>query len=123
MLSGRYRMFWGCSVADNYWPVVVLLSLLFAVALLVGGFGVFLLLGERFLSGRAERGLGSKTGQADRVLASFEKLQDRLRGWGITILRVVTGLLFIMSGGQKLSVGGFDTTVQALGQLHGGSLP
>jgi putative oxidoreductase len=52
-----------------------------------------------------------------------EDLQARLQGWGLTILRVVTGIVFLISGGQKLTSFGTDTSLRTLaeelGQLPG----
>lgn len=39
------------------------------------------------------------------------------QGWGITLLRVVVGIVFLMHGGQKLFVLGFGAVAGFLGQL------
>jgi putative oxidoreductase len=39
------------------------------------------------------------------------------QGWGITLLRVVVGIVFLMHGGQKLFVLGFGGVAGFLGQL------
>src|SRR5215212_10290759 len=48
-----------------------------------------------------------------------EDLQARLQGWGLTILRLVTGTVFLMSGGQKLFDPSYSPSVLAegLGEL------
>ncbi len=40
-----------------------------------------------------------------------------LQSWGITVLRVVVGSVFLMHGGQKLFVWGFAGVATFLGQL------
>lgn len=40
----------------------------------------------------------------------------RLQGWGIAVLRVVTGVVFLMSGGHKLFVEGLRETLGQLGE-------
>ncbi len=40
-----------------------------------------------------------------------------MQRWGITILRVVVGIVFLMHGGQKLFVSGFHATSGFLGHL------
>ncbi len=40
-----------------------------------------------------------------------------LQSWGITILRVVVGLVFLMHGGQKLFVWGFASVAGFFGQM------
>jgi putative oxidoreductase len=40
-----------------------------------------------------------------------------LHGWGITTLRVVVGIVFLMHGGQKLFVWGFGGVAAFLGQV------
>jgi putative oxidoreductase len=46
----------------------------------------------------------------------------RLEGWGITVLRIVTGTVFFLSGAHKLSVSGLSSATEQLGQL-GSPLP
>ncbi len=41
----------------------------------------------------------------------------RLQGWGITAIRVVVGIVFLMHGGQKLFIWGFSGVAAFLGQL------
>ena len=45
---------------------------------------------------------------------------NRWQGWGITVLRVVTGAVFLMNGGEKLFVDGFS---EVASQLEGPFLP
>ncbi len=45
-------------------------------------------------------------------------MQARLQGWGITVLRVVTGIVFLMSGGQKLFGLGFSAVAEELVKLQ-----
>jgi len=40
-----------------------------------------------------------------------------LQGWGITVLRVVVGIVFLVHGGQKLVVFGFGGVAGFLGQV------
>lgn len=40
-----------------------------------------------------------------------------LHGWGITVMRVVVGIVFLMHGGQKLFVWGFGGVAAFLGQV------
>jgi putative oxidoreductase len=46
-----------------------------------------------------------------------EDLQARVQGWGLTILRVVTGIVFLISGGHKLF--GTDTDLSTLAEKLG----
>lgn len=48
-----------------------------------------------------------------------EHIQARLQGWGLTILRVATGVVFLISGGYKLFGTGTDlyTLAEKLGEL------
>ena len=41
----------------------------------------------------------------------------RSQGWGITVLRVVVGMVFLVHGGQKLFVFGFGGVAAFLGQV------
>ncbi|MBI3085275.1 MAG: DoxX family protein [candidate division NC10 bacterium] len=41
----------------------------------------------------------------------------QLQGWGITVLRVVVGIVFLVHGGQKLFVWGFGGVAGFLGQV------
>ena len=41
----------------------------------------------------------------------------QIQGWGITALRVVVGIVFLMHGGQKLFVWGFGGVAGFLGQV------
>ena len=41
----------------------------------------------------------------------------RLQEWGITVLRVVVGMVFLVHGGQKLFVFGFGGVAAFLGQV------
>jgi len=41
----------------------------------------------------------------------------RLQGWGIAVLRVVVGMVFLVHGGQKLFVFGFGGVAAFLGQV------
>ncbi len=40
-----------------------------------------------------------------------------LHGWGIAVMRVVVGIVFLMHGGQKLFVWGFGRVAAFLGQV------
>ena len=40
-----------------------------------------------------------------------------LQGWGIAIIRVVVGIVFLMHGGQKLFVWGFGGVAAFMGQV------
>ncbi|HSB72221.1 MAG TPA: DoxX family protein [Candidatus Methylomirabilis sp.] len=46
----------------------------------------------------------------------FEAL-NRWQGWGITVLRVVVGVVFLTHGGQKLFVWGFDNVAGFMGKI------
>jgi putative oxidoreductase len=41
----------------------------------------------------------------------------RTKGWGLTVLRVVVGIVFLVHGGQKLFLTGFDGVAGFLGSL------
>ncbi|MGH7407228.1 MAG: DoxX family protein, partial [Candidatus Methylomirabilales bacterium] len=41
----------------------------------------------------------------------------QLQGWGITVLRVTVGIVFLVHGGQKLFVFGFAGVAAFLGQV------
>jgi putative oxidoreductase len=41
----------------------------------------------------------------------------RTQGWGLTVLRVVIGIVFLVHGGQKLFLMGFDGVAGFLGSL------
>lgn len=41
----------------------------------------------------------------------------KLQAWGVTVLRVVVGLVFLMHGGQKLFIYGFRSVAGVMGQL------
>lgn len=41
----------------------------------------------------------------------------QLQGWGITVIRVAVGIVFLMHGGQKLFVLGFGGVAAFLGKL------
>lgn len=41
----------------------------------------------------------------------------QIQGWGITVLRVVVGIVFLVHGGQKLFVWGFGGVAGFLGQV------
>jgi len=41
----------------------------------------------------------------------------QLQGWGITVLRVTVGIVFLVHGGQKLFVFGFAGVAALLGQV------
>jgi hypothetical protein len=92
------------------------------VAVIIGGFGVLLLLRSEFLAILAEQWVSSKIRRTTQ-LNRHEELQVRLSQWGTTILRVGTGILFLMSGGHNLFAGGFGKAVKTLGQLLNISLP
>jgi putative oxidoreductase len=49
----------------------------------------------------------------------YEEIQARVQGWGLTILRVVTGIVFLISGGHKLfgTDTDLDTLAEKLGEL------
>jgi putative oxidoreductase len=47
----------------------------------------------------------------------YEDIQARLQGWELTILRVVTGIVFLISGGHKLF--GTDTDLSTLAEKLG----
>ena len=51
--------------------------------------------------------------------AHYEDIQVRLQGWGLAILRVVTGVVFLISGGHKLFSTDTDlyTLAETLGEL------
>ncbi len=40
-----------------------------------------------------------------------------LQGWGITVMRVVVGIVFLVHGGQKLFVWGFGGVAAFMGQV------
>lgn len=40
-----------------------------------------------------------------------------LQGWGITVIRVATGIVFLMHGGQKLFVWGFGGVAVFMGKV------
>jgi putative oxidoreductase len=100
----------------------VLLFLCFVAALLVGGFGFFLLLGSKFPTLWAKRWVSLKPVRTTQIVR-YKEVQIGLQEWGITALRIATGLVFLMSGGGKLFGGDFNSTVEDLTQLQSGSLP
>ncbi len=55
--------------------------------------------------GSSRRGLLKRAAPATH----YKDLQARLQGWGLTILRIVTGIVFLMSGGHKLFSTDTDT--------------
>jgi len=40
-----------------------------------------------------------------------------LQGWGITVMRVVVGIVFLLHGGQKFFVWGFGGVAAFMGQI------
>jgi len=64
--------------------------------------------------GRSRRGF---SGRAAPTL-HHEYMQTRLQGWGLTVLRVATGMVFLMSGGHKLFGGGLSTVSEGLVELQ-----
>lgn len=42
---------------------------------------------------------------------------SRWQGWGITVLRITVGIVFLAHGGQKLFVFGFDNVAAFMGKL------
>jgi putative oxidoreductase len=102
--------------------LIVLLFLCFVAALLVGGFGFFLLLGSKFPTLWAKRWVSLKLVRATQIVR-YKEIQIGLQEWAITVLRIATGLVFLMNGGEKLFGGDFNSTVVNLTQLQGGSLP
>ncbi len=40
-----------------------------------------------------------------------------LQGWGITVMRVVVGIVFLLHGGQKLFIWGFGGVAAFMGQI------
>ena len=107
---------------DNYWPLVVFLFLCFVAALLVGGFGIFLLFGSKLATPWAKRRGSLKLIRTTQIVR-YKEIQIGLQEWGKTALRIVTGLVFLMSGGARLFGGDFNRTVENLTQLQSGSLP
>ena len=64
--------------------------------------------------GRSHRGFLKRAASAVRYVHTHTPLQ----GWGLTVLRVVTGTVFLMSGGHKLFGGGLGTVSEGLGELQ-----
>jgi len=46
-----------------------------------------------------------------------EDTLNRWRGWGITVLRLTLGVVFLAHGGQKLFVFGFDNVAAFMGKI------
>lgn len=66
-----------------------------------------------------DKGGSSRLGFLRRAAPTvhYEDMQARLQGWGLTILRVATGIVFLVSGGHKLFGGGFNTVAEDLGEV------
>ena len=46
-----------------------------------------------------------------------EETLNRWQGWGITVLRITVGIVFVAHGGQKLFVFGFDNVAAFMGKI------
>jgi len=71
------------------------------------------------LDGKGKEGHSScgSPGRAAPIL-EYEHVQTRLQGWALTVLRVATGIVFLMSGGHKLFGGGLRTASEELGRVQ-----
>lgn len=46
-----------------------------------------------------------------------EEARKRWQGWGITVLRIAVGIVFVAHGGQKLFVSGFGNVAGFMGKI------
>src|SRR3954452_892823 len=57
---------------------------------------------------------------SSHVLAKVRRMTNSMnidQGWGLTVLRIVVGIVFLVHGGQKLFLMGFGGVASFLGSL------
>lgn len=56
-------------------------------------------------------------GRTEKGAAMSAEATHRWQGWGITVLRLVVGIVFLAHGGQKLFVVGFGNVAAFMGKI------